>query len=209
MTEHCAYRASYARNTAVAADAHAATAEAQAQARAASERIDAVRAECAGECEAIGDRCAHSRARACSACTAVHSLRIARRKKRASLFGCLLLCHPRGFGLSGSHRIRCRCCAVLHVRLEVSAQSLAISEQQNRELHAALEGASAAYADRLQHELDAAATEHAAADRARAAERAELVRVPRSASVGVGSHMSARSSSGSGFGDGCARSDEM
>ena len=106
-------------------------------------------------------------------------------------------------------KIRCRCCAVLHVRLEVSAQSLAISEQQNRELHAALEGASAAYADRLQHELDAAATEHAAADRACAAERAERVRVVPSLCVGVGSHMSARSSSGSGFGDGCARSDEM
>ena len=101
MTEHCADRARYARNTAVAADAHAATAEAQAQARAASERIDAVRAECAGECEAIGDRCAHSRARACSACTAVHSLRIARRKKRASLFGCLLLCH-RGLNVAAS-----------------------------------------------------------------------------------------------------------
>ena len=90
--------------------------------------------------------------------------------------------------MSGSHRIRCRCCAVLHVRLEVSAQSLAISEQQNRELHAALEGfASAAMdADRLQHELDAAATEHAAADRACAAERAERVRVVPSLCVGRG-----------------------
>ena len=84
--------------------------------------------------------------------------------------------------------MRCRCCAVLHVRLEVSAHSLAISEQQNRELHAALEGASAAYADRLQHELDAAATEHAAADRARAAERAELVRSSPSHSASAWGH---------------------
>jgi hypothetical protein len=64
----------------------------------------------------------------------------------------------------------------LHARLEVSTQSLAIVEQQNRELHAALDCASAD-ADHLRHALDgaraAAAAERAAAEHAHAADCAE------------------------------------